>query len=269
MHDRGRLARSQKPRHGRELLCEGVFRPLAHAVVIALLPLRVAPPVVVVAAAATGLAAALEIARGELIVAALLLQLKTVLDNADGQLARLSGRVTVFGRYLDAECDLLVDAAIFAALVPALGWWRALGGFLLLTFVLSVNFNVERLYRHVRGEIPGTTPNEVGATALLGRAYNLVYGPQDALAKRFTDWRIRRLGADAAVYHDAATVRIVANFGLSTQLAALGVCLALGRPDAYLWMLVGCVAMLVALALRRELLARRSVRLGTEASQLV
>ena len=60
-------------------------------------------------------------ARGHLVAAALLVQLKTLLDNADGQLARLTGRVTAFGRYLDSECDLLVNAALFAAV----GWRRA------------------------------------------------------------------------------------------------------------------------------------------------
>ena len=44
-----------------ELLCERVFRPLAHLVVLVLLPLRVPPPAVVLASAATGLAAAVEL----------------------------------------------------------------------------------------------------------------------------------------------------------------------------------------------------------------
>ena len=41
-----------------------------------------------------------------------------MLDNADGQLARLSGRITAFGRYLDSELDLFVNAALFAGV----GW---------------------------------------------------------------------------------------------------------------------------------------------------
>ena len=57
-----------------------------------LLPLRVPPPAVVLASAATGLVAAVELAREQLVAAALLLQLKTVLDNADGQLARAAGK---------------------------------------------------------------------------------------------------------------------------------------------------------------------------------
>ena len=56
-----------------------------------------------------------ELGRGSLLVAALLVQLKTLLDNADGQLARLTGRTSAFGRYLDSEVDLLVNAALFAA----------------------------------------------------------------------------------------------------------------------------------------------------------
>ena len=83
-----RLRWSRKPRHGTELLCEYVFRPAAHLVVLALAPLRVPPPAVVLAAGATGLVAAYGIGSGSLVAAALLLQLKTVLDNADGQLAR-------------------------------------------------------------------------------------------------------------------------------------------------------------------------------------
>ena len=74
-----------------EALCEAVFRPLAHVVVLASLPLRVPPPAVVLVSAACGIAGAVELARGHLLAAALLVQLKTVLDNADGQLARLTG----------------------------------------------------------------------------------------------------------------------------------------------------------------------------------
>jgi phosphatidylglycerophosphate synthase len=127
---------SRKPRQGTELLCERAFRPLA----------QVRPPLVVAAACVTGLAAAIELARGQLLAAALLLQLKTVLDNADGQLALLTGGVTALGRYLDSELDLAVDAALFAAL----GWYghavaAPIVGFLALTAVLSINFSAERL----------------------------------------------------------------------------------------------------------------------------
>ena len=228
----GGLARSRKQRRGTELLCEYVFRPLAHPLVLALAPLRVPPPAVVAAGAATGLVAAVAIADRRLVLAAVLLQAKTVLDNADGQLARLTGRVTVFGRYLDSESDLLVNAALFAAL----GWTSgrpllAAAGFACLTLVLGVNFNLERLYRRERGERAEAMPAATGAAAVLARVYGLVYAPQDRLVERFCARRLRGAGRAARLaYHDARSVSLLANFGLSTQLAALGVCLAAGRP---------------------------------------
>ena len=90
------------------MLCELVFRPLAQLVVAAC----------AVAGAAAGRRARRDgnrahrrrgLAGDNLVAAALLLQLKTVLDNADGQLARRPERESVLGRYLDSESDLLVE----------------------------------------------------------------------------------------------------------------------------------------------------------------
>jgi hypothetical protein len=52
------------------------------------------------------------------------------------------------------------------------------------------------------------------------------------------------------------TVSILSNLGLSTQLAALGVCLVLGAPAAYLWLVLASGVVLIPLAIRRELLVR-------------
>jgi archaetidylinositol phosphate synthase len=212
-----------------EALCEVVFRPLAHVVVLALAPLRVPPPAVVVASTCCGFAGAIELARGHLVVAALLVQAKTVLDNADGQLARLTGRVTVFGRYLDAECDLLVNAALFAGV----GWYlhSALAGavgFVALTAVLSVNFNAERI---ARGAAAGWDDSP------LGRAYGVLYGWQDRLADRaLTRNRVQ-------LWH----VTALANLGMSTQLAVFGICVAAGHPLVFVWLTA--VELLVVVAL--------------------
>jgi CDP-alcohol phosphatidyltransferase-like enzyme len=226
------LARSRKSRAVQEWLCERLFRPLAHVVVLALAPLRVPPPIVVLAAATAGVAGAVELARGELVVAALLVQLKTVLDNADGQLARLTGRVTVLGRYLDSLCDLFVDAALFAAL----GWYTgrpvsAAIGFVTLTALLSVNFNAERLYRNA--------PPSADHVRVLTRAYSLLYGWQDRLADRF-------------LRPDRRTVAVLAQLGMSTQLLTFGLCMALSLPLAYVWLLVAELAMVGVLVVRRE-----------------
>lgn len=225
---------ARKDKIGYELVCEAVFRPLAQLVVRVLAPLRVPPPAVVLANAACALAGAVALSRGNLVAAALLIQLKTVLDNADGQLARTTGRISAFGRYLDSECDLLTNAAIFAALGYATGRpFLAAGSFVVLTLVLSVNFNLERIARG-----GAAMPGEDG---VLARVYRTLYAPQD----RLVEWLFPR-GAGPR------TLTLVAQLGLSTQLVVLGVCLAAGRPQAYLWIVLGLGAALAPLALRRR-----------------
>ena len=102
------------------------------------------------------------LAREELVLAALLLQVKTLLDNADGALARATGRVTLVGRYLDTLADLVVNAAVFAALAVVTGEpLLALAAFVALTLVLAVDYNATELYREARGEQP-TSPARDG-----------------------------------------------------------------------------------------------------------
>ncbi|HZS24185.1 MAG TPA: CDP-alcohol phosphatidyltransferase family protein [Gaiellaceae bacterium] len=224
------LARSRKPRLRQEWMCETVFRPLAHLVVVPLARLRVPPPAVVAAAAAFGIASAVELARGELVVAALLLQAKTVLDNADGQLARLTGRVTAFGRYLDAELDLVVNAALFAAIGYETGRpVLAAAGFVALTAVLSVNFNVERLARGAPVGWDGS---------LLGRAYAVLYGWQDRVLDRVLP------------RPELGTVTVLAQLGMSSQLLVLGICAALGQPLVDTWLLLVQLAAVAVLVFR-------------------
>ena len=255
-----RSSRKQRVAACNELTCELVFRPLAHGVVSVLAPLRVPPPAVVLASTVTGGASAWLIAHGNLLAAALLIQLKTVLDNADGQLARATDRVSVFGRYLDSESDLLVDAALFAAI--GYQTHRAvLAGlaFCALTFVLSLDYNLERLYKREHGEQEPPADGASGATALVARVYEAVYAPQDRVIERFVERRLRRVSpAQRLAYHDRMTLTVLANFGLSTQLAVLGICLAAGRPAAYLWIAIACATASLPLLAYREWRAGRT-----------
>src|SRR6185437_2798961 len=219
-------------------------------------------------AGTTGLVAALLLGRGHLVAAGLVVQVKTVLDNADGQLARLTGRVTAFGRYLDSELDLFVNAALFAGLGWATG--RAalpLAGFGALTLVLSVNFNVERLYRAERDGAAPAMPEALSRPAAALRAvYAALYAPQDRLVEGFVERRLRGASARARLaYHDRATVLVLANLGMSTQLAVFGACLVAGRPLAYAWICLAELAVVAVLALRRELLVRTVPQLKEEA----
>jgi phosphatidylglycerophosphate synthase len=237
-------------------LLEGVFRPVATAFVPLFVRLRVPPPAVVLANAAVGLLAAFAVARGELVTAALLLQLKTLLDNLDGQLARATRRVTLVGRYLDTLADLAVNATLFVALGYVTGEAvLAAVGFVALTIVLAVDFNVTELHREALGA-PSLPPARTGSPVerALAGLYDALLGPLDrgvrALARR-------RFGG--LVSYDRATLTILANLGLTTQLVVLGACLLAGRPEAYLWFAIACLLSLVPLQLRAERRARAAI----------
>ena len=64
----------------------------------------------------------------------------------------------------------------------------------------------------------------------------------------------------AVAYNDGLTVTIVANLGLSTQLAVLSLLLVLGVPIGYLWAVVGCGLALPLLQARREHRVRATLR---------
>ena len=136
-----------------------------------------------------------------------------------------------------------------------------------LLYIGAVNFNAERLYRAERGAGAGAMPAaESRPTAFLRRVYELVYAPQDRLVERFAERRLRGLPPAArAAYHDRATVTVMANLGMSTQLAAFGLCLALGRPTMFVWIVLAELGLVAGLALRRELRLRGFVHRPEEA----
>jgi phosphatidylglycerophosphate synthase len=259
---------AESRRAGRELVLERIFRPLSNLLVPVLARTGVAPTAVVLANAITGLVAALALARGELLVAALVLQLKTLLDNADGQLARVTGRVTLTGRYLDTEADLVVNALVFAALGHVTGTpVLAAVAFVALTLLLAVDFNVTELYREQRG-LTAATPASAGGRVerVLERIYAMTFGQLDRLVRTFSERRFARLAVAEAspervdearlAYIDGLAVSTLSNLGLTTQLLALGVCLAIGVPEAYFWIAIVGLLALVPLQIRAERRAR-------------
>ena len=113
----------------------------------------------------------------------------------------------------------------------------AAAGFVALTTVANVNYNAERLYRAERGEHASAMPEATGRSRrATARLYVLLYAPQDRLVEHFVAHRLRAAGPQARLaYHDRATVFVLANLGMSTQLLAFGICVALGRPAAFAW----------------------------------
>ena len=254
-------------RAGRELVLEGIFRPLARLLASPLARRRVPPSAVLLASAATGLLAAASIARDELLGGALLLQLKTLLDNTDGELARVSARVTLAGRYLDTVADLVVNLALFVALARVTGQpVLAATAFLALTLVLSVDFQMSELAREAHGLASQTPAAARGAAErVLGHVYRIVFAPQDRFVRWLSGRRFEaavpgeadppRVAHARRAYFDPLTLTVLANLGLSTQLLVLGGCLILEVPELYLWLVLASLLPLVPLQLRRERLA--------------
>lgn len=230
-----------------------LVEPLAHRLVVRLAPTGVKPHQLVLLHTAIGLLAAWLLAGGQAaawLVAALLLQAKSLLDNVDGGLARATGQVTQMGRYLDTLMDLLVNVALFAALSRHGPAWLAWLALVALTLILSVEFNAMRRHQEESGALPaqdappGAPP---GVMWLLEGAYGLLLGPQDRLL-RWLDERLFRHASGVAwelapperrrAWASRRSVALLVNLGLTTQMLTLGLCAAAGSPYAYVMLVL-------------------------------
>lgn len=185
--------------------------------------------------------------------AALLLQLKTLLDNVDGSLARATGQVTQMGRYLDTVLDTGVNLLVFLSLAlhgPGLwAWPLALGAYLVLMLLFSLDFNLKRLHRSASGGAAPAEDVSAGAPPAVLAFFRGVYGailaPQDRWIERWDARLFQRLAgrplelataAERLAWHDRRSAGGLANLGLSTQLLLLGLCLVFGRPFWYVYL---------------------------------
>jgi CDP-diacylglycerol--glycerol-3-phosphate 3-phosphatidyltransferase len=100
------------------------------------------------------------VAQGWFLAAALCLWLFSLTDTLDGALARATGRVSVFGAFLDSVCDRYAEAAVFLGLV---WWYQSLGDALgLVLAYLSIIGSLMVSYARARAEGVGFQAAEVG-----------------------------------------------------------------------------------------------------------
>ena len=103
-----------------ELADRYFFRPLGMVAARAARSLRLTPTAVTLVGAVVGMAGGVLLSAPRLgLVAFGVLVLHSILDSADGQLARMTGRVSELGRILDGVSGYLTHAAIYVALVSA------------------------------------------------------------------------------------------------------------------------------------------------------
>lgn len=262
--------RSLKMRPAPELVNFALFRPLGFLVARSVLRAPVRPTDLVLVHTVLGLCAASLIARGADRLAALLLQAVTVLDNADGQLARLRGEETELGRYLDTELDAAVNLALFTAVAARTGQrYRSLAAFTVLTLLLTWDFNVEYCYRSARGEMFRPEVRDQGGwgLALARWIYRMVYTPQDR-AIRWIEMKLLALVARSDLnraevaqrWWDRWVTFAGANLGLSTQYAWLGVFLWRQRLNQYPSFVLSQLLVPLVVTIGRWVLVRRELR---------
>ncbi|NIR44558.1 MAG: hypothetical protein GWN99_09715 [Gemmatimonadetes bacterium] len=195
-------------------------RPIAVWIARRLKDTSVVAPDVTAVWGAMGLAAAFCYALSDFRYALLgagLMQAKNILDAVDGSLARLQGRPSRVGRFLDSIGDAAVGAALFAGLAVTIAAVRPAAyaaGLAAAAFVLGLlqgslfNYYYVR-YRARRG---GDTtsrikeeltvddrrhyedrPRALATLRFLIGAYNWIYGWQDVLVRRIDAWAVRPL----------------------------------------------------------------------------
>lgn len=249
-----------------------LLRPVTDALIAVLARRGVHPHAVVLTHAALGvLAAALIVfgasseasgVRAAWLVAAAALLLKAVLDNVDGGLARVTGRVTPLGRFLDTGMDLIVTTALYAALASVAGAGLAVAGWVAQMAILSLDHNMERLYRLPRTPASDRAQEgEVGCTApgwayrAFEAAYRYVLAPQDRWIERADRAAFRwaeGTSFDAApldrrlAWSDLYATATLAELGLTTQLSSLALLLAVGRPAVFPWLVLAMAAWALA-----------------------
>jgi CDP-diacylglycerol--glycerol-3-phosphate 3-phosphatidyltransferase len=100
------------------------------------------------------------IAQGWFLPAGVCLWLFSATDTLDGALARATGRVSVFGAFLDSVCDRYAEACVFFGLV---WWYQSIGDALGLALAyLALVGSLMVSYARARAEGVGLQAAEVG-----------------------------------------------------------------------------------------------------------
>ena len=241
-------------------------QPLTDSVVRQLLKINANPLFIVLTNSIFGfLAAYLLASHGNGFLIFISLQLKTLFDNADGGLARAKPQLTQMGRYFDTGMDFIVNFFLFIALSFYGPWYLSFLAFITLMLILSLNFNLEYLYRFERNLLKPANEHPIGAPLFLFNIFKGLYEnillPQDKLLAKLERRRIERLNkqqyadistANKRKWSDHFSTASLVNLGLSSQMLVLGLCALIGKPFFYVYIIFIEFFYVVAIQLYRE-----------------
>lgn len=240
-----------------ELINVFVLRPLAAAIVWLVYPTPLTPNDLTLIAIVVGFASAyyyMLAAPAAIALAGVLIVVKDILDDADGQLARAKELYSRRGRFLDSVGDAAVNLALFAGVTYSVYRIHSnpltiiLGTLSLLGITLRVSYHVfyqvsflhlENRYRLNRITEEVTDEDRRGDSVALRmqQLFALIYGWQDRLMSRIDRW-CRGERFDQALlpvwYSDRFGLRLSGLMGFGTEYMLLGICSWFDSLDAYL-----------------------------------
>lgn len=210
-------------------------RPLARVIANALQHTAFTPVHVTIGFIISGLIGVYCITQGYYWLAAFFLIFKSILDAADGELARVKQKPSYIGRYLDSVADIVLNALIFVAIwsVSTTNIWICLLAFLGLQLqgtlynyyyvILRNKFDGDTTSRVFEYETPIALHGEKQKHVdILFGLYKLFYGVFDK-----TIYALDRQ-ADQGKTMPNFLMTSISTFGLGFQLLVISIMLVLG-----------------------------------------
>lgn len=237
-------------------------RPIARVIANSLKNTAFTPIHVTICFIIAGLIAIYCIVQGYYWWAAFFLILKSIIDAADGELARVKQKPSYTGRYLDSVADIILNALFFLSIwyVSSTSIWICLLAFLGLQLQGTL-YNY--YYVILRNRYNGDTTSRVFETstpkALEGekqKHVNILFGMYKLLYGAF-DKTIYALdsNADKGKAFPNWFMTSISTFGLGFQLLIIAIMLILGLKDFILPFFLGYTAMVfVFIGIRKSFL---------------
>lgn len=236
-------------------------RPIARFIALNLKNTKCTPVQVTWLFIVSGLIAITAMFYGYYYMAAFFLVLKSILDAADGELARLKETPSYTGRYFDSIADILLNALIFYTLyiICDVSFIWALLGFLAVQLqgtlynyyyvILRNKVNGDTTSRVFETETPQALPGENQRTVnVLFKVYRLLYGVFDMIIYRLDN------NAPQGKILPKWLMTAVSTFGLGFQLLLIGIFLILGLKEYIIpFFLVYSLMIFVFIAIRKFL----------------
>ena len=234
-------------------------RPAARYIALSLKETRFTPIHVTIAFVISGLIGAVCIIYGQFWLAAFFLIFKSILDAADGELARIKNTPSYTGRYLDSVADIILNAIFLVAIgyISNAHIWAICAAFIGIQLqgtlynyyyvILRNKFNGDTTSRVFEYETPTALKGEKQSHVnFLFSLYKLLYGSFDKII--YTLDKKASEGEPIPKWLMTA----ISTFGLGFQLLLIAIFLVLGLKDFIIPFFIGYSGMIfVFIAIRK------------------